>query len=459
MGQQINKGDQHELRIARLLFHEGNFVRRGININMHFLEDFTVTDVDVLAMRFSPDLRITRTIGEAKATEAKSAPKATDRLLWGGGLSALLRADAHFVATVKPASGRVRRLATELGAELVDAADVAHRERLRKIEDQTPWGPFEPELLLLQRGIYDCLKSDSDLKRVYWFVRSDFWFLDAVPGLKRALGACRLLGERFGTGLPAQLQDAVLWLAEQAVVTAVFALARVAGESYRHPPDVARPRLLEQLAEGASDYETQVRLSKTVDRYILAVLKDAGLDPARAVDALGALNPVPPSYAEPLLEVVERLAAEPLVTAELPRLLDWRLAERRLGKALGPLPTSGSEIARGDGDRLLRMIGVFLVGQTRLAQATLEGLWRPAGVELTVSSGICEPEEDDEAEENVESEPSLAAPEGLGTSRAPGGARDGRGGSRSDRVPRGKGRAKEEAETLFRDTEGKAGAE
>lgn len=374
MAEPITKGDRYEMRIARLLFWEGAFVRRAINLNVHFGEDFTVTDIDVLALRFGRDLEQRTTIGEAKTTEARNAPKATDRLLWGGGLRALVGADDNFVATTKAATERVRRLATQLGAQLIDERDVAHRESLLGIDEKTPWGPHDPALLVAQRSVYDTVKRDRDLKRVYWFVRSDFWFSDPVRGLKRALGACRLLATRISGQLPDSERQAVRWLAHQAAVTVVVATVRIAAASYRQPPAVARTRLSEQLSEGLADYHTLVELSRTVDRYMMAVLREAKVDPGSVVGALGVLSPEAPPYTEPLLEVVERLAAEPAASSQLPRLLDWRIAEVALERELGELPAPTLEVVNGDADRLLRTIGTFLTGQTKLPRELVEGV-------------------------------------------------------------------------------------
>ena len=50
------KGQEFECRLARLLHHEGAFVRRAVNLQLHFDEDFLVTDIDVLAITFLPRL-------------------------------------------------------------------------------------------------------------------------------------------------------------------------------------------------------------------------------------------------------------------------------------------------------------------------------------------------------------------------------------------------------------------
>jgi hypothetical protein len=387
----VSKGDLYELRICRMLFWEGAFVRRAINLNVHFGEQFTVTDIDVLALRFAPNLELQITIGEAKTTTASSAPKATDRLLWGGGLRALVGADGNFVATTKPASERVRRLAASLGGELLDEQDIAHREALLGIDSSTSWGPYHPDLLLAQQGTLSTIKDDADLKRVYWFLRSNFWFEQPVPGLKRALGACRMLAGRYSDQLSDAERKALKWLAHQAIAVTTVALARIAAVSYRQPPTVARARLTEQLAEGLADYHTLSEISRTVDRYVMGVLREANVDPGRVVSALGALSPAPPAYTEPLLEVVERLAAEPAATSQLPRTVDWLIAEAELGARQGKMPASTVEVLEGDTERLLRTVGVFLTGQTKLPHQLTEGVLRlPNGTQRPRASDSAE---------------------------------------------------------------------
>jgi len=67
------KGELLELRLARLLFAEGAFVRRSVDLRAEFGTDFTVTDLDVLSVRFNADLSMHRSIGECKSGVARSA--------------------------------------------------------------------------------------------------------------------------------------------------------------------------------------------------------------------------------------------------------------------------------------------------------------------------------------------------------------------------------------------------
>lgn len=372
MAKAVTKGDTQELRMARLLFAEGSFVRRAIDLNMRFGEDLTVTDLDILALKFSEDLRVSLTIGESKTAQGKRGPKLADRLLWLGGLRELVDADFAFVATVKPASDRVRGLAEHLGIQVIDEPDLLHREKVIGLNDQDSWGPYDPSLLNRQREIYDKVKRDQDLKRVYWFIRSEFWLLDVATGVKRAFGAMRVLAKAWGSRPNQDERECLQWLARQLQVNVVVGLVRMAARSYREHPQKAVDRLLRELASGPDlDYDTLTRVSRDVDRYVTTLLRDLNADPGQHASALGAFSPQPPAYFEPLVEVVERIAAAPEAARELPRYADLHLAELELGESVDGLPVR-SELSDECG-RLLRLVSAFLVGQLKISAELLSG--------------------------------------------------------------------------------------
>ena len=92
--EQLNKGDDMEMRVARLWFWEGYFSRNGINLKRYYHpEPLLVTDLDLLACDFGPSLQMIRTIGEVKTGVGKSAPKPLDRIIWLRGLKELVGVD------------------------------------------------------------------------------------------------------------------------------------------------------------------------------------------------------------------------------------------------------------------------------------------------------------------------------------------------------------------------------
>ena len=367
-----SKGELYECRVARLLHHEGAFVRRAVDLQLHFGEPFTVTDVDVLALTFLPSLRRQVTVGECKTTEARNAPSAADRLLWGSGVRRLVPgADRHFVAVVRPASDKVRALARQLGAGVMDERDLSRREQLLGLDPDDLSGPHDPAHLEREKQVYAVVKRDDELKRVWGFVRADFWFSDAVYGLKRALGALRLLARRWHPELPAAEAETVRWLVEEGTAAVVISLTELAGECYRQPHDVFERNITKRLSEGQVPFDVMQQVSKDVDRYLLAVLEEEGIDPAKAVGRLGALDPSPPPYTEPLLEVLERLAETPRYSVDLGRMLDERISSRRGS----PVPTDASRIPQAEHASLrLETVATFLKAQVRLPDELIVSL-------------------------------------------------------------------------------------
>lgn len=365
------KGQVYECRIARVLHHEGAFVRRAVNLDLQFGEPFTVTDIDVLAVTFLPSLRRQVTICECKSTNT-SGPTAGDRVLWAAGVRQLVPgADRHMLATMRAANDKIRGLARQLNADVMDQRDLARREKLLGLDPDDMSGPHSPKQVDLQDAVYKIVRNDDELRRVWSFVRSEFWFASAVYGLKRALGALRLLARRWHPDLPAEEAECVRWLVEEATVTAVVALTEIAGECYRQPSDVFHRDLMHGLAEGVVSYEQMKELSKDIDRYVLALLKQVGADPARHLDSLGALEPTVPTYAKPLVEVVERLAAGTRATSEMARLLDERIAARR-GV---PVPAGAPSVPfKESASLLLATVATFLRAQVKLSDDLLAPL-------------------------------------------------------------------------------------
>ena len=88
------------------------------------------------------------------------------------------------------------------------------RRALRLDIEEVP-ARLDPALIAAEKATFAFAKKDDDLRRVWSFVRSDFWFSDEVYGLKRAFGALRLLGRRWHPDLPSEEAGALRWLAQR----------------------------------------------------------------------------------------------------------------------------------------------------------------------------------------------------------------------------------------------------
>ena len=361
------KGPELEARVARLLYWEGALARRRVNLEASFGERFSITDVDVMTFEFSPTLELHIRVGECKATEAKGAPSAGDRLLWLAGLVRLVGAHGGFLATSRAAGPRVRELAAGLGLEIVDGRDLERREALFGLGPTDGYGPHDAVIRAVEARAFGVSKRDEDLRRVYWFVRSDLWLLPPIGAVKKAMGGLRLVGSRWSDGLPADERETLRWLAAELTVGFCLAVVRLAGKAYRQPEEVFAEDLLHRLSEGVASFEAMQEISRSVDRVLMGAMRDLGLDPSRGVRFLGAFEPQPPGYAEPLAEVVQRLATSRQGAADLCRVADAVFTED-FGVADWPKPAIGST---AESLRLLRLVGAFLERQARVPDSLL----------------------------------------------------------------------------------------
>jgi hypothetical protein len=365
------KGPLLEARVARLLHAEGAFVRRSVDLSVRFREHFQVTDIDVLAFFFDRTLEARIVNGECKTTEAKSAPSGADRLLWLAGVARLIDSNRSFLAMTKSASDNTRALAARLGSEILDPRDLERREQLVGLTDTSPYGSQAPELFTLAADVLKTAKPDEELRRVYGFARSDLWLAPPTAALKRAIGACRVLRGRYSENLPEHQRSAIMWLASETITGITLALTRIAALAYRQPEDVFERHLHERLAEGAASYAAMQEMSKTIDKFIVGMLTEQGVDPARATGAIGAFEPKPPAYAGPLVELVQRLALAGPASVDLPRLAEYYLlGALHAPVRAAPVPASNEP----ETARLLRLVATFLERQAQLPVELLKPL-------------------------------------------------------------------------------------
>ncbi len=361
-------GPRFESRVAQLLFAEGAFVRRDIDLSLEFTERFTtVTDIDIMAWYFDTMLVPRLVVGECKSGEGKSAPSAGDRLLWNAGIRQLVRADQAFVATAKAVTVDTRQLADRLGSFVLDPSDILRREELSGVPAGSQAGPHDPADSPTRAQVWSVAKKDDDLDRVFKFVTSQVWFESPVPGLKRCLGAAVLLGRRIG--LPAPPDEVLVngWLLQQVVVAASLMMTLLAGEARRQPEAVFAARLSQRLAEGLASRSQMEVISKEVDRFVTKALAREGVGAHRHAQWLGAFEPKPPAYTEPLIEVIERLARASDAAKDVSRLIDYRFS----GAASDAETLPRLFPVKKETERLSRLVIRFLEGQCKLPPAAM----------------------------------------------------------------------------------------
>jgi hypothetical protein len=359
-----DRGEELEARVARLLLFEGALTRRRINLEAQFGERFAVvTDIDVIAFWVDQTLRVAIDVGECKSGDAKGQPSSGDRMLWLAGVATLAKADRAFLATARAAGTNARDLARKLGIEVLDERDLERREALAGITPDAGWGSHDPAIRAMADEAFKVVRPDDELRRLYWFVRTELWLGEPVAVVKKALGACRILGTKWSERLSEEVKRSLLWLGGEVIVGLSLALTRIAATAHRQPEETFEGYLRERLAEGLADHRALSEISRNVDRLVMAVVGETGGDPTRATQFLGTFAPQPPLYAEPLTELLQRIARSRSGAADLARVADWTWSQSLLGATMDGGPVFGNYDAS---IRLLRLVAAFVERQARM---------------------------------------------------------------------------------------------
>lgn len=361
----LSKGDELEIRVAQLWFWEGYYARRGINLRHHYHpEPLVVTDLDLIAYEFSPMLQWSRTIGESKSGTGRSAAKPLDRIIWLRGLRELVGAAAAELTSANSPSARARDLARSLGVRAQSEQDVDRRERRIDVAAVEDVGAHGRQAFVDVKWVHSHCAKDRDLERAYWFLRSEVWFLDELTAAKRLIGLYRQLSNRWVAEIDDADARALRWLLAEAV--SVFTLNSVAVCSSVLIEDDAlfAARIGERLSAGVASADAMRRISADVDKYIAGLLVAANAPPAVRADAIGALHPRPPDWAEQYIDLLRRLAALPTTARELPRRVDVLVFERLVRRRhIAEHVVRRVGLDDPDTGRLIRLIAAFLRSQ------------------------------------------------------------------------------------------------
>lgn len=365
----ITAGDELEMRLARVWFWEGSFTRRGINLQQHFTdENFTITDLDLLALDVTGQLTLRRGIGEAKSGTGKDAPKPMDRCLWLAGVSQLVDAHTADYVTAANVSRKVREVAARLGVRPTSMNDLSRRETAVRISEVLDVGSHGPTAMLKAKAAQKHARNQRSWERAFWFVRCEVWFLEPWHAIKRSVGLLDSLANWWTPDIDDDDQAMLRWLYAEAL--GIFALNSVvlAGLRLASEKNEWRAWAADRLAEGAVPMHQMKVLSSAIDKYTAGLLGRLGAPAQVHTEAMGTFLPAPPEWTDSLLELIERLAANPLTSRHLPRHVDLVVHERLVHRRhIDPRVLARVDgIHSSDLDKMRRQLTAFLRGNARL---------------------------------------------------------------------------------------------
>ncbi|WP_159104170.1 DNA-binding response regulator [Streptomyces sp. CdTB01] len=333
-----------------------------MNLQRHYREALTVTDLDLLAFDFNPQLSAAKYIGEVKSGTGKSAPKPLDRIIWLRGIQELVQADSAELTIAHGVTDRIRSLGRSLGITAQNVADFERREA-DAVGQLSNLGPHGVDALIMENEVKATCKRQSDLERAFWFLRGEVFFLEPFLAIKQLIELLEKVSQLWTPRLQDEEALATRWLAAEAASLLTLNLVTAAGMSVTLDRSDWDDLVAERLAEGSIPMHQMRKISDSVDKFVAGVLTAAGVGPDIRTEAIGAFLPEPPDYAGPLAEICWRFKSDAPVARALPRQMDLLLFERLVRqRELSPQVTSRMGIDRPGSARLRRLVAAFLRG-------------------------------------------------------------------------------------------------
>ncbi|PFG15491.1 hypothetical protein ATK74_0009 [Propionicimonas paludicola] len=356
-------------------FWQGSYVRAGVDLQRHYYPDpLLITDLDLLAYSFTPQMKSVKLIGEAKSGTGKSAPKPLDRVIWLAGLQRIVRADHAILLTATPPSERVRDLARTLDVAALSTGDLGRWEQRDLAEMQQNAGSQGPEAWQATASTHFAVKKEPVLERAFWSLRSEIWFVSPWQATKRCVGIIAELRKWWTPTLDDDDQAALRWLYAEAISVLGLQIVMLVGLARSTDPRDWRQQVEDRLAEGLVPAHAMRTLSKAVDMYVARALSAAGADATLKAESVGAFEPAPPPWTEQLVELINRLAEESTLS-ELPRHIDLVIHERLVKRRhIAPdlLQICGHDLASGERHR--RWLAAFLRSAAEIPDAVSKAL-------------------------------------------------------------------------------------
>jgi hypothetical protein len=210
---------------------------------------------------------------------------------------------------------------------------------------------------------------------VYWFLRSEVWFLDEWQATKRILGAIDRLRPWWTPDIEDGTAAALRWLYAEALSVLTLNIVALTGRSWAIAASEWPGMVRDRLSEGAVPTHHMRALADSFDRYLGQALKEAGAKNTLLVESMGAFHPSPPYWWEPFMELVERLSTSSCLV-DLPRHTDLVMHER-LVKRRHVSPEALGRVSRASQESLARdrrQLAAFLRACVKLPDAVSRAL-------------------------------------------------------------------------------------
>jgi len=318
----MDDGDILEYRLAKYFFHKGYVTRQSLPLKSYFYpEIFDITDIDVYAIKFDNDFSENVIIADCKSgTSPRSKDsKPLNRLFWLRGLMTFLDVNRGYF--IKPRiSEKIKKFASDLNIVPLDYEWLNETEaRLNLINDNR--GSYAIQNSDRRILFYQKIKGHPDkIEFYYWFLKLKFWTIPSNIQIKEIIRGHHILMRKCSFK-----NDYEIWLLGESAILVSIALLRFCSELYPLS-EKERERWIEiKMIEGIGSIEQQNKILDLMKSFAQEKVYETCKKRIQITEQ--ELTITSPDYTPQLTELVSRLLAQPEISIQIPRFLDFFIYE------------------------------------------------------------------------------------------------------------------------------------
>jgi hypothetical protein len=161
----------------------------------------TFTDLDVLGISISPDVRINKVIADCKTSRRES----TSRMFWVKGVSEFFGADHAYLVREQEVTDAARQLSHRLGIGVLTSSELDHLQKIhsRGNEEIPPRPGFLFDRENVERHLAVFNKQDRKLRKLLDYRQFDYWVNEPYRNLTILITHLREAASHLTAGNPA----------------------------------------------------------------------------------------------------------------------------------------------------------------------------------------------------------------------------------------------------------------
>lgn len=299
------------------------------------------TDLDVLAVGFSPGGQVHLSLADCKTSKRS----AIERMFWVRGVAEFFAADEAYLVRSQSVPAAARSLSTRIGVGVLDPDDYVALARTFPTELDLKDGPLR--CLFDLGGIRrqaNLIGLDRRLDSLIEFIRYDYWIYEPYRNVTQVIAH---LAEAASVLEPKNPQHLSLFF--DVAWLYAFALAQAAHR--------VRSSRMADVPTAVRTYVAGGELATREKAQLAELLKQMGI-------AVNARNTVMPPYIDPLIELVNRLLKLPMELGEVLRYAEYLTTAAIVGERATVGVAFGQAKVRPFAAQLLASICGFLVTST-----------------------------------------------------------------------------------------------